>query len=492
MRKSVKIITGFLLTAILSAAAVFASFSDRLDVVNHISVGDVSISISEYARKGKGEVKYTQPSEVVPGQTISKIPRIKNNALPCWIRARITYAGENGKLERLKDENIGGISGEWVKRGEYYYYTKVLKKQESTDLFQNISIPDTWTEEHAKQKIAVDIQADAIQAANFKPDFSAMSPWGNQVIQKCVHEQDGTLTCKKGNTKLSVEFNGKAHKLIAVPDDFFTNLESAMPGDILKDAVQIANTTDQEAELFFQTNTDGRSEEQMNMLKKVRFEISQNKKILYKGTLDAAELAKARSLGKFKSGQKGRLEFQLEIPREWDNAYALKKTDITWIFAVKENEKKETKTNSTKKDSSSVSKVPKQEVTQKKESDSKSNNTTQQPTQNTKQIEQSNSNSQGNNSGQKNNVSTSFYDSITGGKKEFSSESACFARGTQIQNAELDYVLDYNEQHPEAPIQPEINYFRCYPVIDEQGEGWYLHFFCRSGEGLDSTLKSKY
>lgn len=85
MRKSVKIITGFLLTAILSAAAVFASFSDRLDVVNHISVGDVSISISEYARKGKGEVKYTQPSEVVPGQTISKIPRIKNNALPCWI-----------------------------------------------------------------------------------------------------------------------------------------------------------------------------------------------------------------------------------------------------------------------------------------------------------------------------------------------------------------------------------------------------------------------
>ena len=119
------------------------------------------------------------------------------------------------------------------------------------------------------------------------------------------------------------------------------NLESAMPGDILKDAVQIANTTDQEAELFFQTNTDGRSEEQMNMLKKVRFEISQNKKILYKGTLDAAELVKARSLGKFKSGQKGRLEFQLEIPREWDNAYALKKTDITWIFAVKENEKKE-------------------------------------------------------------------------------------------------------------------------------------------------------
>lgn len=341
MRKSVKILAGLLLTGVLSAAAVYASFSDRLNVVNHIAVGDVNISISEYARKGKGEVKYSQPSEVLPGQSISKIPRIKNEALPCWIRARITYTGADGALEGLKDDNIGGIASEWVKRGEYYYYTKVLKKQETIDLFQTVSIPDDWTEEHAQQKVTVDVQADAIQAANFKPDFSAMSPWGNQVIQQCVHEQNGTLTCRKGETKLSVEFSGKAYKLVAVPDDFFTNLESAMPGDVLKDQVQISNTTDQEAEIFFQTDTTGRSEEQLKMLKEIRFEISQNKKLLYKGTLDAEKLAKPRSLGKFKSGQKGSLEFELEIPKEWDNAYALKKTDVTWIFAVKEKEKKE-------------------------------------------------------------------------------------------------------------------------------------------------------
>jgi FtsZ-interacting cell division protein ZipA len=151
-------------------------------------------------------------------------------------------------------------------------------------------------------------------------------------------------------------------------------------------------------------------------------------------------------------------------------------------------ENKETISKSTKKPSSSVSNVPKQENS----SSSNSTPVPQQPTQSTTQDEQTNSNTQNNNTEQKTNVSTSFYDSITGGKKEFSSESACFARGTQIQNAELNYVLDYNEQHPNSPMQPEINYFRCYPVIDNQGEGWYLHFFCRSGEGLDSTLKSKY
>ena len=110
MRKSVKILTGLLLTGVLSTAAVYASFSDRLNVVNHIAVGDVNISISEYTRKGKSEVKYSQPSDVLPGQCISKIPRIRNEALPCWIRARITYTGAEGELEGLKDENIGGIA----------------------------------------------------------------------------------------------------------------------------------------------------------------------------------------------------------------------------------------------------------------------------------------------------------------------------------------------------------------------------------------------
>ena len=341
VKKKRKMLVGILAALLCMATGVYGYFSDSLEIKNHITMGDIRINMTEFARKGNGEVKYRDPAYIFPGERISKIPRIKNRALPCWIRAHISYGSDKDDMGMLSDRNIEGISAGWIKRGDYYYYAKVLKKQESVDLFQSVSVPAGWTEEHSGQKLNITVQADAIQAANFKPDFSAMSPWGNQVIQKCVHEQDGTLTCKKGNTKLSVEFNGKAHKLIAVPDDFFTNLESAMPGDILKDAVQIANTTDQEAELFFQTNTDGRSEEQMNMLKKVRFEISQNKKILYKGTLDAAELAKARSLGKFKSGQKGRLEFQLEIPREWDNAYALKKTDITWIFAVKENEKKE-------------------------------------------------------------------------------------------------------------------------------------------------------
>lgn len=91
-------------------------------------------------------------------------------------------------------------------------------------------------------------------------------------------------------------------------------------------------------------------------------------------------------------------------------------------------------------------------------------------------------------------ATTKFYESITGGKKEFATDSEANARGAEIKNKELDYVLDYNEEHPEAPIKPDINYYRVYPsVIDENGKTWYyLHFFCASGEGNDAKLKSMY
>lgn len=67
--------------------------------------------------------------------------------------------------------------------------------------------------------------ADAIQAANFSPDFSAMTPWGNEKIQRCVHDTNGLVVKKKSQIKSKVEFEGSAHKLIAAPDDFFPDFQ---------------------------------------------------------------------------------------------------------------------------------------------------------------------------------------------------------------------------------------------------------------------------
>ena len=206
--------------AFLGIAGTYGLFSDTLKVSNHIATGDVNIGVKEYAKKGNSESTYKAPSVVTPGEQISKIPRITNYGMSCWIRARIGYENSNSGLEGLSDSQILGMDKNWVKRGEYYYYTQPLKRKGHTDLFQAVTFPEKWTEEHAGQELGVTIQAEAIQAANFQPDFSAMSPWGNQEIQKCVHEQNNTVICKEQDTKLSVTFNGKAKKLLSVPGDF--------------------------------------------------------------------------------------------------------------------------------------------------------------------------------------------------------------------------------------------------------------------------------
>ncbi len=86
-----------------------------------------------------------------------------------------------------------------------------------------------------------------------------------------------------------------------------------------------------------------------------------------------------------------------------------------------------------------------------------------------------------------------FYESITHGRVDRTSKSACISYGNKIQNNELDEVLDYNEEHGNVK-KPTISYFRCYEVVDSNcnTKGWYLHFFCNSGGCDDNKLKSLY
>ena len=43
--------------------------------------------------------------------------------------------------------------------------------------------------------LSVEIQAEAVQAANVMPDFTAEAPWGEELeIEQCVHEADNTVS----------------------------------------------------------------------------------------------------------------------------------------------------------------------------------------------------------------------------------------------------------------------------------------------------------
>ena len=313
-------------------------YTQMVSVINKISFGDVNIGLKEYEiKEGKRQV-YESPKIILPGDTISKIPCIINYAEPCWVRIKLEYMNPENTDEKLDDSCIRGISVDWIKKGDYFYYTKILQKKEQTDVFQEVLIPDTWDSLYEQKEFGVLIRVEAIQAKNYSPDFSDVFPWGNMVVQKCIHGTDDIT----GNTIPSihpmVEFRGAAQAMVAVPDDFFEGLGEAMPGDTKNGSVQIKNTSDIPAELFFRTELPSQNEKQTEFLKKINLLITYDGKKLYEGNLAAEERNREISLGTYRPGEERVFQFNLYFPKELDNAFAKRTGNVKWIFSALKQE----------------------------------------------------------------------------------------------------------------------------------------------------------
>lgn len=173
---------------IFFVSGIIAYFTDTLIAINNVKMDKVDISIKEYTLKDGKEKLWNEHIVVVPGEKISKIPRISNDAAECYIRAAISFSKNDETISSLTEKNINGISEDWIKIGNYYYYKNVLKRESSVDLFQSITIPSNWDNQYASKGLSVTIIVDAVQAKNFIPDFQSQYPWGKDiVIEKCIH-----------------------------------------------------------------------------------------------------------------------------------------------------------------------------------------------------------------------------------------------------------------------------------------------------------------
>lgn len=340
MKRQNKLLLALALTLAMTSGSlgVFAAFQDSVKVKNNLAIGDVNISLKEYRRKNQREYPYQNPQIVLPGDTVSKIPRITNKAEPCWVRVWLGFSEIDNHKNMLSEDNIFGMNEAWVKRGDYFYYTKILEEQESVDVFSGIKIPEAWDSSYSLLQTEVSIHAQAVQAANFTPDFSAMSPWGDLDIEKCVHADRNTSCCKNETLKLRVEFEKSAHRLLAVPGDFFHNFDTVMPGDICRDNIALSNTTEHTASLYFHTEQEALTEKQQEVLEQLSLTIWMDKKQLYSGTLGAKELSEKILLGEFPPDSQGNMEFEITVPKELTNTYALRDAKVTWVFSLKEEE----------------------------------------------------------------------------------------------------------------------------------------------------------
>lgn len=80
MKKALKVLLAGILAAgsLAVCAAAYGSFSDSVTVTNHISTGDINIALKELEKKDGREMAYQDRKIILPGDEISKIPRITN------------------------------------------------------------------------------------------------------------------------------------------------------------------------------------------------------------------------------------------------------------------------------------------------------------------------------------------------------------------------------------------------------------------------------
>lgn len=197
MKKKLTLIaTAVALGALAVVGATMAYFTSQDTATNVITTGNVQISITETSNDensimNENGIQYI--GAITPGQIISKIPVIVNDGNnDAYVRAYVEFkyydeernditAEFEGKEPVIAYNTTDWIKGEAAEDQGYYYYNKAIKanqdkeskEDETTKLFDTVTIPTEWNNDQANVTIEVIVHAEAIQSENNGTDVVA-------------------------------------------------------------------------------------------------------------------------------------------------------------------------------------------------------------------------------------------------------------------------------------------------------------------------------
>ena len=320
----VAVLAAFLVAAI----SVFPAFSAEdsshtISVVNTVGINNIHIEINQYDVVD-GQRKEINPNPtVLPAQAYHRLCEISNLANEAWIRVKVVYA------ENAPDvgENFLTISSDkWKKYGEYYYYTEPVPHDGVVEFFSCMNIPAEWDNDYAGKEITFTVYADAVQTQNFTPDFQDQDPWFGTIIEHRVHD-DYIVPKSKGTEHFEIIYENGAEGLIKTGDDFFSNWDALMPGDVVSDKMLIKNNYVLPTTIYFRTyNID-----ESKLLDKLNLRIYTADSEIYNGSLSGG-VKDEIVLAKLKRGEEIEVFYEITVPAELKNEFSLAKAKTEWIF----------------------------------------------------------------------------------------------------------------------------------------------------------------
>lgn len=338
MKKTGKIGSILCLLALLGLTGIYAL--PKVYVLYQANTGKVDICLKEYMLEEGKEVPWKNGKDVLPGGFVSKIPRIRNDGAECYVRATVSFSSQKESEKPLSLGNLEGISSDWVRDGDYFYYKHTVKPGEKVEFFQGIRIPWEWKTPDEDNVWKACVRAEAVQAEYFSPDFTGEDPWGMKVYTFPIQYapegeiQEQTADTEEVELLLAEQVQGFAVE----QEGCMKTLETFVPGKSQTGSIRLKNTTGKEREVFFRAETQEQSVLLEKMELKVELLEKEENRILYQGSAAACTPKELQSLGKLVPQEEKQLRFTFSLAKDADNTYALQKGKIKFWFTTGEEE----------------------------------------------------------------------------------------------------------------------------------------------------------
>lgn len=242
-----------IIVLVVTGSVVYAAKISEISFTNWYETGSVDVRIRQYEVTGKGEV-LSIPGQVMPNQDVSYIPRVMNLRAESYVRVKVEIKMDEEVANPIILENVLGFNKEWVQRGNYFYLTKSLRTNESSDLFRGFHVPKEWEQDTACG-FTIRVTVDALQKEHVSPDFDSIAPWGAVKIEHAKQEDNIDYgIAKKMEVSPVMEYT-ELNGLESKTSDLFTNFNYFMAGDKYKDSLKMKNQSNHPIKLYFKTDT---------------------------------------------------------------------------------------------------------------------------------------------------------------------------------------------------------------------------------------------
>lgn len=312
MNKRLKCISALFFAAMVTLTSVVGVAAKTSTVVdNTFQTGGVHISL---------ESDKTDKSHLLPGQTVMHTQSVINDGADCYIRAKL-QCDKNNIIDNIN------MCSDWALYDDgYYYYKPMVENKSKTDIYDSFVVSPDVSNDLKNSDVTLCVDVDAIQSANFSPDYDAKYPWGTVDVRACNDTGKYSISSVESVSPFVITYSDNARDLAVNASDFFVNFNALMPGDIYTDSITFVNNSNHEVVIDFkQDNTND------SLLNKIDLKITNRDKTIFTGKLGTGA---DFSILKVPVNSNQTVDFEVSVPKDMNNDFAFKNGMVKWYFTA--------------------------------------------------------------------------------------------------------------------------------------------------------------